>query len=92
MWQALDVCDSYCPNQHYTKVVDNAAIDLQGHPLVCSNDGVCHSKMHILRSAATHFPVLTTLLCLVCSGHQCVQNIENALLVISTPSWKSQTA
>ena len=38
--------------------------------------------MRILRSAATHFPVLTTLLRLVCSAvnsHQCVQNIDNAL-------------
>ena len=38
--------------------------------------------MRILRSAATHYPVLTTLLRLVCSAmnsHQCVQNIDNAL-------------
>ena len=77
--QALDVCDSDCPNHHYTKVVNNA--DLLGHPLVCSNDGRCHSKMCILRSAATHFPVLATLLHLVYSAvnsHQCVQNIDNA--------------
>ena len=40
--------DSDCPNQHYTKIVDNAASELQGHPLVCSNDGGCHSKMRIL--------------------------------------------
>ena len=57
-------------------------MDLQGHPLVCYNDGGCHSKMHILRSAATHFPVLATLLRLVYSAvnsHQCAQNIDNAL-------------
>ena len=28
VWHALDVCDSDCPNQHYTKVMDNAVIDL----------------------------------------------------------------
>ena len=58
---ALDVWDSDCPNQHYTKVVDNVTIELQGHPIACFNDGGCHSKMRILRSAATHFPVLRTL-------------------------------
>ena len=82
MRQALDVCDSDCPNEHYTKVVDYAVIDLQGHPLVCCNNGGCHSKLRILRSAATHFPVLGTLQRLVCSAvnsHQCVQNIDNAL-------------
>ena len=80
--QALDACDSGCPNQHYVKYVHNATIDLQGHPFVCSNDGGCYSKMRILRSAATHFPVLATLLRLVYSAvnsHQCVQNIDNAL-------------
>ena len=79
---ALDVCDSDCPNQHYTKVVNDVTIDLQGHPLVCYNDGGCHSKLRILRSAATHFPVLATLLRLVYSGvnsHQYVKNIDKAL-------------
>ena len=59
-----------------------SAIDLHGQLLVCSNNGGCHSKILILRSAATHFPVLTSLLCLMCSAvnsHQCVQNIDNAL-------------
>ena len=80
--KALDMYDSDCPNQHYTKVVNNATIDLQGHPLVCYNNGGCHSKMRILRSAATHFPVLATLLRLLYSAvnsHQCMQNIDNAL-------------
>ena len=64
--QALDGCDSGCPNQHFTKCVKDTTIDLQGHPLVCSNNGGCHSKMRILRSAATHYPVLRTLLlCIV---------------------------
>ena len=62
---ALDVWDSGCPNQHYTKVVDDVTIELQGHPLACFNDGGCHGKMH---TAATHFPVLRTLVRLVYSA------------------------
>ena len=80
--QALNICDSNCPNQHYTKVVGNAATELQGHPLVCFNNGGCCSKMRILRSAATHFSVLATMLCHMYSAvnsHQCVKNIDNAL-------------
>ena len=79
---ALEVCDNDCPNQHYTKIVHNTTIDLQGHPLVCYNSGGCHSKLRILRSTATHFPVLATLLRPVysaMSSHQCVQNIDKAL-------------
>ena len=90
--QALDICDNNCPNPHYTKVVGNAAAELKGHPLVCFNNGGCYSKMRILRSATTHFPVLATMLRLMYSAvnsHQCVKNIDNALLVTSTPSWKS---
>ena len=79
---ALDVIDSDCPNQHYTKIVHNTTIDLQGHPLVCYNNGGCHSKLRTLRLAATHFPVLATLLRLVYSAvnnHWCVKNIDKAL-------------
>ena len=49
---ALESVDSGCPNQHYTKYVDTT-VQLKGHPLVCSNDSGCHSKLRILRSAAT---------------------------------------
>ena len=79
---ALDVCDSDCPNQHYTTFVYYVAVDLQGHPLVCYNNCGCRSKVRILRSAATHFPVLATLLRLVSSAlnaHKCVQHIDKAL-------------
>ena len=46
----LATCDDGCPNQHYSKVVDgnNSTVDLKGHPLVCSNDGGCQSKLRIL--------------------------------------------
>ena len=53
----LDTCDG-CPNQHYTKVVEDSSVDLRGHPLVCSNDGGCDSKLRVLRAAGTHYPVL----------------------------------
>ena len=56
----LEFVDSGCPNQHYTKYVDTT-MQLKGHPLVCFNDSGCHSKLRILRSAATHYPVLVTL-------------------------------
>ena len=56
----LESVDSGCPNQHYTKYVDTT-MQLKGHPLVCFNDSGCHSKLRILRSAATHYPVLVTL-------------------------------
>ena len=60
---ALESVDSGCPNQHYTKYVDTLqhTVQLKGHPLVCSNDGGCHSQLQIIRSAATHYPVLVTL-------------------------------
>ena len=80
--QALDACDSDCPNQHYTKIEKKMAVTDLGHPLVCYNDGGCHSKLRILRSAATHFPTMVTMLHLVYSAvnsHQCVQNIDNAV-------------
>ena len=56
-------------------------MQLKGHPLVCSNDGGCHSKLRIIRSAATDYPVLVTLshhvwaLC----AHVGVQKIDRAL-------------
>ena len=66
---ALESVDSGCPNQHYTKYVDTLqhTVQLKGHPLVCSNDGGCHSQLQIIRSAATiilcwlHFLIMCTL-------------------------------
>ena len=72
----LDTCDNGCPNQHYTRVVSGGdlgwgVIELQGHPLVCSNDGDAavnftssqwHPHSGILTAASTHYGVLRTLL------------------------------
>ena len=78
---ALESVDSGCPNQHYTKYVDTT-MQLKGHPLVCFNDSGCHSKLRILRSAATHYPVLVTLshhVYQAIGAHVGVQMIDRAL-------------
>ena len=50
--QDLDICDSGCPNQHYTRVetrsFEHYSVERQGHPLICSNDIGCSSKLRIL--------------------------------------------
>ena len=59
---ALDSCDDGCPNGHYSVrdldwvcVGQFGSVGRLGHPLVCSNDGGCTSKLRILRAASTHF-------------------------------------
>ena len=61
---ACTTFDGGCPNGHYTKVVDddNSVVYCKSHPIVCSNDGGCKSKLRILRAASTHYPVLGNLL------------------------------
>ena len=84
---ALDTCDDGCPNQHYTIAVSRGdlgwdVIQLQGHPLVCSNDGGCRSQLRILRAASTHHGVLRTLLNHVYTArrsHLGVVSIDKAL-------------
>ena len=55
--RTLDNCDE-CPHTHYTKTSESFVIDRKGHPLVCSIDSGCKSKLRILRAAATHYPLL----------------------------------
>ena len=77
----LESMDSGYPNQHYTKY-DDTTMQLKGHPLVCFNDSWCHSKLRILRSAATHYPVLVTLshhVYQAIGAHVGVQMIDGAL-------------
>ena len=84
---ALDTCDDGCPNQHYTRVVGRddlgwGVVQLQGHPLVCSNDRGCRSQLRILRVASTHYGVLRTLVDHVYTAtrsHLCVVSIDKAL-------------
>ena len=84
--QDLDMCDSGCPNQHYTRVesrsFEHYSVECQGHTLVCSNDSGCSSKLRILRAASTHFPVLRTLqrnLYSALSSHRCIARLDKAL-------------
>ena len=54
----------------------------KGHPLVCFNDSGCHSKLRILRPAATHYPVLVTLshhVYQAIGAHVGVQMIDRAM-------------
>ena len=37
---------------------DCYAVDREGNPLICFNDSNCVSKLRILRTASTHYPVL----------------------------------
>ena len=77
--------DGECHSAYETDI----GIDRQGHPLVCSNDGGCRSKMHILRAAATHYPLLTKLLHHVCSAvnsRVCKTLTMLCLLVTTIPS------
>ena len=41
--QALDVCDSDCPNLHFTRLINKIVVDHNSDPLVSSDDGECHS-------------------------------------------------
>ena len=72
---ALESVDSGCPNQHYTKYVDTLqhTVQLKGYPLVCSNDGGCHSQLRFIRSAATHYVYRAI------GAHVGVQKIDRAL-------------
>ena len=77
----LKSVDSGCPNQHYTKCIDTT-MQLKGHPLVCFNDSGCHSKLRILTSVATHYPVLVTLshhVYQAIGAHVGVQMIDRAM-------------
>ena len=56
-----------CPNTHFEKFTDYNPDEnqfvfcaLAGHPLVCSHNSNCQSKLRILRAVATHYPKLVT--------------------------------
>ena len=41
--QALDICDSDCPNLHFTKRVHKVVVDHESDPSVSSDDGEYHN-------------------------------------------------
>ena len=69
---ACTTFDDGCPNGHYTKIVDGT-----GHPIVCSNDGGCKSKLRILRAASVHYPVLGNLLHQVNNAIRSSSRVDN---------------
>ena len=92
--QSLHTCDDGCSNKHYSEPVLCTGFDSnsnyplytpvehQGHPLVCFNDGGCTSKLRILRSVATHYPMLKIFLGHLyhaIQSHSTIYNIDAAL-------------
>ena len=49
---------------------------LAGHPLVCSNDSNCQSKLRILHAVATHYPKLVTFMHQLYLAIRCLQVLE----------------
>ena len=60
--QVLDNIDGGCPNYHYSKALSGQSRELKGHSLLCYTGTECKSRLRILRSAATHYPILRSLL------------------------------
>ena len=60
--QVLDNIDGGCPNYHYSKDLSSQSRELKGHSLLCYTGTECKSRLRILRSAATHYPILRSLL------------------------------
>ena len=55
---------------------------LQGHPLVCSNNSGCQSKLRVLRAASIPLPCVETFLHQLSSArtsHRCINDIGQAL-------------
>ena len=75
---ALDTCDD-CPNGDTSEY---SILHRKGHPLICSLDTGCESKLRILRAASTHYPVLRKFLHDVHTAirsHLCVCDIDKAM-------------
>ena len=60
--RVLDNIDGSCPNYHYSKAVSGQSRELKGHSLLCYMGTECKSRLRILRSAATHYPILRSLI------------------------------
>ena len=58
----MDNIDGSCPNYHYSKAVSGQSRELKGHSLLCYMGTECKSRLRILRSAATHYPILRSLI------------------------------
>ena len=89
--RTLQACDTGCPNIHLSYLVrigesDSNPVceDYIGHPLVCYDDSLCQSKLRILRSASTHYPLFKrflTYLYTAIGNHKCILEFDRALTV-----------
>ena len=64
------------------RLTDYYPVALQGHPLVCSNNSGCQSKLRVLRAASTHYPVLRKFLHQLSNArtsYRCIHDIDQAL-------------
>ena len=89
--QDLYTCDDGCPNTHFEKFShynpdENQFVfcAIAGHPLVCSNDSNCQSKLRILRAVATHYPKLVTFMHQLYIGIRCLKVLEEIDKVLWT--------
>ena len=97
--------DDGCQHGHYCKFLDclvdmeegsdesdlNPLEEKKGHPLPCSS-GCCTSRLHILRAAAVHYPILRTLLNNIYRArrsHNGIRDIESSLSEGSVSSLKT---
>ena len=85
--EALNTIDECTEHGHYScplNVLNSKGktlyYELAGHPLPCTSD--CQSSLRVLRAAATHFPQLRRLVCLLYDAirqHRLLESIDTAL-------------
>ena len=57
---------------------------IAGHPLVCSIDSNCQSKLRILRAVATHYPKLVTFMHQLYTVISCLKVLEEIVKALCT--------
>ena len=85
--EALNTIDECTEHGHYSRPLnvlnskgETQYYELAGHPLPCTSD--CQSSLRVLRAAATHFPQLRRLVCLLYDAirqHRLLESIDTAL-------------
>ena len=85
--EALNTIDECTEHGHYSRPLnvlnskgETLYYELAGHPLPCTSD--CQSSLRVLRAAATHFPQLRRLVCLLYDAirqHRLLESIDTAL-------------
>ena len=85
--ESLNSIDECTEHGHYSRPLnmqnsqgEMLYYELAGHPLPCTSD--CQSNLRVLRVAATHFPQLRRLVCLLYEAirqHRLLESIDTAL-------------